>query len=186
MRAGDADRERVAERLRAALNEGRLDLHEYDDRLRRTYAAKTYADLDGLLSDLPDVAPAARSQVVPATPAGESLEWVPGPDGRYPDATRRWLWEHWNSYVGVILILSVIWFLSNLGGKDEVSFYWPVWVAGPWGAVLLWQTIQGLGSGEPQRWAARRAAKERERLARRDRRAAEAEGEPAAEGPGPE
>ena len=53
MRAADADRERVAERLRAALEEGRLDLHEYDERLQGAYAAKTYGDLDALLTDLP-------------------------------------------------------------------------------------------------------------------------------------
>ncbi|MDP9799157.1 signal recognition particle GTPase [Catenuloplanes nepalensis] len=53
MRAADGDREAVAERLRAALNEGRLDLAEFDERLGRAYAAKTYGDLDGLLSDLP-------------------------------------------------------------------------------------------------------------------------------------
>jgi hypothetical protein len=41
LRAGDADRERVAERLRLALDEGRLNLHEYDERLQEAYAAKT-------------------------------------------------------------------------------------------------------------------------------------------------
>ena len=53
MRAADADRQAVADKLRAALDEGRLDLHEYDERLQRAYAAKTYGDLDGLLTDLP-------------------------------------------------------------------------------------------------------------------------------------
>ena len=62
LRAGDADRERVAERLRTALDEGRLNLYEYDDRLREAYAAKTYGELDALLADLPGVTP------VPACP----------------------------------------------------------------------------------------------------------------------
>ena len=57
MRAADADRQAVADRLRAALDEGRLDLHEYDERLQRAYAAKTYGELDGLLADLPGRAP---------------------------------------------------------------------------------------------------------------------------------
>ena len=56
LRAADVDREFVAEQLRNALNEGRLTLTEYDDRLQEAYAARTYGDLKGLLSDLPDVA----------------------------------------------------------------------------------------------------------------------------------
>ena len=63
LRAGDADRERVAERLRLALDEGRLNLHEYDERLRDAYGAKTYSELDALLADLPErhaAVPAAR------------------------------------------------------------------------------------------------------------------------------
>ena len=41
MRAADADRQAVADQLKAALDEGRLDLHEYDERLQQAYAAKT-------------------------------------------------------------------------------------------------------------------------------------------------
>ncbi len=47
LRAGDADRQAAADRLRAAHDEGRLDLHEYDRRLAEAYAAVTYGDLDG-------------------------------------------------------------------------------------------------------------------------------------------
>lgn len=56
-RAGDAERERVAERLRVAAGEGRIDLAELDERLDRAYRAKTYGELDGLLADLPDRRP---------------------------------------------------------------------------------------------------------------------------------
>ncbi|MEU4479748.1 DUF1707 domain-containing protein [Micromonospora sp. NPDC023966] len=69
MRAADADREATAERLRVALEEGRLDLHEYDARLVRAYGAKTYADLDEVVADLPGPAPAQRAAVAPAPPA---------------------------------------------------------------------------------------------------------------------
>ena len=67
LRAGDADRERVAERLRLALDEGRLNLHEYDERLRDAYGAKTYSELDALLADLPNVTPPSQQRVVPAS-----------------------------------------------------------------------------------------------------------------------
>jgi hypothetical protein len=53
LRAGDADRERVAEVLRDAAAEGRLDLGELDERLSRVYAAKTYGELEPLVRDLP-------------------------------------------------------------------------------------------------------------------------------------
>ncbi|MCZ9342970.1 DUF1707 domain-containing protein, partial [Streptomyces sp. TRM76130] len=41
LRASDADRERVAEVLRDALAEGRLDMAEFEERLDATYAART-------------------------------------------------------------------------------------------------------------------------------------------------
>ena len=63
MRAGDSDREAVAAKLKSALDEGRLDLHEYDERLQKTYGAKTYGDLNGLLDDLPGTLHPERSQV---------------------------------------------------------------------------------------------------------------------------
>jgi Domain of unknown function (DUF1707) len=52
-RAADVDREAVAERLRVAASEGRLELWELDDRLGQAYSAKTYGDLETLVADLP-------------------------------------------------------------------------------------------------------------------------------------
>ena len=52
LRASDFDREFVVEQLRDALDEGRLDLSEYDDRVRGAYAAKTYGELREPLDDL--------------------------------------------------------------------------------------------------------------------------------------
>jgi hypothetical protein len=52
-RAADADREAVAEQLRGAVSEGRLDLSELDDRLTATYAARTHAELEAVTADLP-------------------------------------------------------------------------------------------------------------------------------------
>ena len=52
-RAADVDRDAVAERLRIAAREGRLELWELDDRLGRAYNARTYGDLETLVADLP-------------------------------------------------------------------------------------------------------------------------------------
>ena len=61
MRASDRDRDRVAELLNAAFSEGRLSQDEYDNRLESAFSARTYGDLDQIVSDLP----ATRA---PATP----------------------------------------------------------------------------------------------------------------------
>lgn len=53
LRAADADRERVADRLRKSHAEGRLDLAEFQERLERCYEAKTLGDLSALVTDLP-------------------------------------------------------------------------------------------------------------------------------------
>lgn len=53
LRASDADRERVAEVLRDALAEGRLDMTEFEERLEETYKARTYGELVPITRDLP-------------------------------------------------------------------------------------------------------------------------------------
>ena len=53
LRVSDQDRHRVAELLRQAAGEGRLDLDELDERLEATYRAKTYGDLVPITADLP-------------------------------------------------------------------------------------------------------------------------------------
>ncbi|MEU0168181.1 DUF1707 domain-containing protein [Streptomyces iakyrus] len=53
LRASDADRERVAEILRDALAEGRLDMAEFEERLDATYQARTYGELAPIIRDLP-------------------------------------------------------------------------------------------------------------------------------------
>lgn len=73
LRISDADRHQVAEILREAAGEGRLDLDELDQRLEATYAARTYADLVPITFDLPSH-PYQRAQV--ARPA--SADVVPG------------------------------------------------------------------------------------------------------------
>jgi hypothetical protein len=53
LRAADADRELIAERLRKSHAEGRLDLAEFQQRLDRCYEAKTVGELDEVVKDLP-------------------------------------------------------------------------------------------------------------------------------------
>jgi hypothetical protein len=72
MRASDADRDRVAEALREAYAEGRLDVEEHNERIDLAYKAKTLGELSPLLSDLPQrhaatvAGPAIAPPAIPA------------------------------------------------------------------------------------------------------------------------
>lgn len=83
VRIGDADREATAAQLRDHYADGRLTLDELNERLDQTFAAKTRADLDVVLRDLPHVArpftgaPAAGF----SNTAWQGPAW-PGPTGR--------------------------------------------------------------------------------------------------------
>jgi hypothetical protein len=61
LRISHADRERVADLLRDAAGEGRIDFDELEERLTATYAARTRADLVPITRDLP-----ARPEQPPA------------------------------------------------------------------------------------------------------------------------
>ena len=62
LRISDAERHRVAELLRTAAGDGRLDATELDERLEATYAARTFADLVPITADLP------TDETLPAPP----------------------------------------------------------------------------------------------------------------------
>ncbi|MFE9954533.1 DUF1707 domain-containing protein [Micromonospora sp. NPDC005299] len=158
MRAADADREATAERLRVALEEGRLGLHEYDERLVRAYGAKTYADLDEVVADLPGPAPAQRAAVAPAPPPPSPVTAEHG--GPVVGAGRSRLLGLWMPWLRVAGIVVPIWLLVSIGSR-EVAYFWPAWVLGPWGALLVMQSVGLLGGGHPRHPRPRR---------RRDRR----------------
>jgi hypothetical protein len=82
LRATDADRERVAERLRAAAADGQLTFDELEDRLNAAYAARTGGDLVPLTADLQE---ASGAVAAPAAEAGTGAIVRRGPGGA------RWL-----------------------------------------------------------------------------------------------
>lgn len=125
MRAADTDRERVAEQLRSAHAEGRLDLTEYDERLQQVWAARTYGELETLTADLPKAAPQPTPQIRPE---------VPQPDRQC--GHRRGGRAAVASWASASLVCVTIWALVCLSTMSW-SYPWWIWVAGPWGAVLL-------------------------------------------------
>jgi hypothetical protein len=91
LRVSDEDRHKVAEILRQAAGEGRLDLDELDERLESAYAAKTYADLVPITADLPlrgseHLPGPAASPAVPAARHETTLAFMGG-------SSRKGLWE---------------------------------------------------------------------------------------------
>jgi len=53
LRASNAEREAVVERLQHALGEGRITMAEFEERVRIAYGATTRGDLESLTADLP-------------------------------------------------------------------------------------------------------------------------------------
>ncbi|KAA0096866.1 DUF1707 domain-containing protein [Mycolicibacterium sp. P1-18] len=72
MRAADSDRIQVAQLLTDAAAQGRLEMTDYEDRLKKAYAAQTFDELDRLSSDLPGIATTAPA-IGPGQPAPSTL-----------------------------------------------------------------------------------------------------------------
>jgi hypothetical protein len=140
LRAADADRAAVAAVLGEHMSAGRLTLDEYDERLTRAYAARTFGELDELTADLP--AAATRRPPEPAQQAAPTPAPVPatgcgtGSWGHDTDA------NSWRSWLTTALIVIGVWATISLANW-ELLYFWPVWVIGPWGAVLLARTLTG-------------------------------------------
>jgi hypothetical protein len=129
LRAADADRHQIAEQLKAALDEGRLSLDEYDDRVRQAYAARTYAELLPLVADLPK--PGLSAAEVDARRAAE----VKREAHRLPMALMV-LWTIWGAATAVNIM---VWFLVMATAGLDI-YPWPVWLLVP-GTALVAVTV---------------------------------------------
>jgi Domain of unknown function (DUF1707) len=117
LRAADVDRQKVADQLKEALDEGRLTLHEYDDRVRDVYAARTYRELLVLVADLPRRPGEAKPKV------------------KLPTALLV-LWTIWASLTVVNLVVFGLVVMT----VDGPVYPWPVWMLVP-GAALAAVTV---------------------------------------------
>ena len=129
LRAADADRAAVATALGEHMSAGRLTLEEYDERLARAYVAKTYGELAELTADLPK---ASRSR----TPATTQNASAPAQRGQWGSDDS----HSWRAWASTAVIVLAIWGVASLANW-ELLYFWPIWVIGPWGAVLLARTI---------------------------------------------
>ncbi|GGK72368.1 hypothetical protein Sme01_08260 [Sphaerisporangium melleum] len=93
MRASDAEREAVVERLREASVDGRLTLSELTERTEAAYLAVTHAELAQITADLPGgtaTAAAPGPHPAPARPPGRARRWYVAVMG---DTKRRGKWR---------------------------------------------------------------------------------------------
>ncbi|MEQ4208004.1 DUF1707 and DUF4190 domain-containing protein [Actinopolymorpha sp. B17G11] len=80
MRASDADRERAADVLKAAVAEGRLDWDEHSERLDIVMRSRTYGELHGQIVDLPvGPLPFPTQLPAPGAPDGSGTPSIPLP-----------------------------------------------------------------------------------------------------------
>ncbi|MEU8900883.1 DUF1707 domain-containing protein [Nocardia sp. NPDC048505] len=126
-RASDAERDEIVRQLGRHLAEGRLDLGEYDQRVAQVYATALREELTAVLADLPK----------------ESSGFTKKQSGqRIP------IWQRIEagSWFGVSLLVLVIWAAISIG-VGEFTYFWPIWVIGPWGAVLAFRMVTGFEAG---------------------------------------
>jgi uncharacterized protein DUF1707 len=149
LRAGDADRQRVADRLRQALDEGRLTVLEYDERLRAAYAALTYGELAEVTSDLP--APAQAAPPTPVRPADARAAEAEPPTP--PGGAKAYLVRQGRAWLGGAVVTNGIWAATS--GFDW-HHYWPGVVLPIWAAGIAAKLINGKYREDDERHGRRR------------------------------
>lgn len=125
-RLTDAQRDRAVERLTSHVASGRLAIDDFDRRAGRVYAAVTQADLDSIFRDLPSPQPTRDEPQHQRLPMSrELLTWAS---------------------VGVLCLS--IWAITSIA-TGNFLYPWPIWVIGPWGAMLAVQRVTGVSVGCP-------------------------------------
>ena len=150
MRVSDSERQAVVEVLKRALDDGRLKMDEYVERMEKAYEALTIGDLEQLHDDLPTGAPASPAIPPPAPAPARAPQPVylvnspppvppptphPGLRGAYVDLPGG-LKVLWTILFAAVAINVVVWVLVGVT-TASVPYPWPLWVAGPAGAALF-------------------------------------------------
>jgi class 3 adenylate cyclase len=139
-RASDAERERVAKQLRDHLADGRISHDELAVRLDATYNAKTRADLDLVLRDLPVSAEQAADETRRSR-------------REHRRRVRKGFKAHFTSWALVNGFLVGIWATTGA----NVHEFWPIWPMMGWGLGLAFHaTFAGFHSEKHTEWHRRR------------------------------
>ena len=134
-RVSDVERAAVQERLRSAVGAGQLELHEFDERAKTLWAARTRGELEQVTADLPALPPPPPP--APAEPRRRIFSDDAG------GVTLRVLSIIWACALSINV---VVWLLVSLT-SSELQYPWPVWML-PSGAVLA--TLYAISIGRPK------------------------------------
>jgi hypothetical protein len=141
MRASDADRDRVAAALREHCAQGRIGVEELNERLEGVYASRTLGDLQKVTDDLPE-----EDMYELPVPSWQRSTPARGIDGYLPAVRGGALYQRamqagWATYATVNALCFVIWLLVAI--PSGAWYPWWLWVAGPWGVLMLAGQIFG-------------------------------------------
>lgn len=126
MRIGSPERTALTEILRSSVDQDYIDLDEYEKRVDILMAAKTWADAEPILQDLPAYQRVLKAQEDAFVPEKlRTPEWI------------KWLWV--GSSIPVGIVTGVWGFVYWLSGSHQ--YFWPVWVVIPLGVVATALTI---------------------------------------------
>jgi hypothetical protein len=125
MRVSDAERTAVADRLARHYSDGRLDQAEFDERVTRAMAAKTYGDFQGLFSDLPDLPGEIPSDTAGDNPAGNPLGATSAP-GMPPLAACNGRLRHRRGPVRTAVAVALFIVAANIAWHAVTGWIWPV------------------------------------------------------------
>lgn len=126
VRVGDAERERVRAQLQQHAADGRLTLDELSERFGEMYAARTAADLERTLRDLP------------ALPAGALPR---------PPVERQRVRSSIRGALATAALLLTIW--AVVGVTAGSWYFWPVW---PLAFIGFGVARRVRGTGEQRQW----------------------------------
>lgn len=109
-RIGDRDRNKTATQLGQALEQGYLELDEYEDRVQRVFRTNTIRELRDLLRDLP------LDRIRRADPRRHAAKIA---------AARRGVNIHFVGYLAMATIVVIVW--AAVAATTSASYFWPIW-----------------------------------------------------------
>ena len=109
-RAGDRERQKTAARLGQALEQGYLQIDEYDDRVRAAFQTHTTAQLRELLADLP------LDRIRRNDPRRRAARMA---------AARRAVRIHLAAYLAMTAVVLTVW--AAVAVTTGASYFWPIW-----------------------------------------------------------
>jgi hypothetical protein len=124
-RVGTAERDAAAALIADAAAAGYLDTDEFTERSAAAFAARTRADLDAVLADVP--------------PAFVQLRKAAGRRERHAAAARAGMRWHIGGYVAGSLLMIAIWLA--VGVSAGAWYPWPIWPILGWGIGVFGHVI---------------------------------------------